>query len=463
MRLLPSVDAMLKAASPLVDYYGRQAVTAAIRECLAVLRESILRQHDPALTPERCTGTLLEQVGKQLAENRRHAMRPVFNMTGTILHTNLGRAILPPSAIAAVTAVAAAPVNLEYDLVNGERGERDSHIEAQVCELTGAEAATVVNNNAAAVMLVLNTLALGREVPVSRGELVEIGGSFRIPDVMERSGCVLVEVGTTNRTHIRDMEKAVNSNTALLLKVHASNYRIEGFTAEISVRDLAALAARHDLPLVMDLGSGCLVDLSVYGLPTEPTVARILAEGVDIATFSGDKLLGGPQCGIIAGKRDLVEKIRANPMKRALRLDKMTLAALAEVLKLYQQPESLHETLPALRLFTRPIGQLRELAQRLLPALSASLPAGFAITITESTSQIGSGALPLQGVPSVALAITATGQADEPVRRLAAAMRQLPVPVIGRMQNSTLLLDVRCLEQETEFLGQLAGLQELLQ
>jgi L-seryl-tRNA(Ser) seleniumtransferase len=395
-----------------------------------------------------------------LADRTSATLVPVFNLTGTVLHTNLGRANLPKEAIDAVNAVAAGASNLEFDLESGTRGDRESHVEALICELTGAEAATAVNNNAAAVLLVLNTLAMGRKVPVSRGELVEIGGSFRIPEVMSRSGCSLVEVGATNRTHLKDYRKAIDGDTALLMKVHASNYRVEGFTASVSEPELAALAAEHGLPFVIDLGSGNLVNFTKLGLPHEPTAAEALANGADLVTFSGDKLLGGPQAGLIAGRADLVAMLKSNPLKRALRLDKMTLAAMAEILKLYRDPEKLTQKLPTLRLLTRPVADIRAQAESLLPGIARELAPGYEVCVAECLSQIGSGSLPVETLPSAAIKIQARSGEDSELRNLAKKLRQLPVPVIGRMHKGALWLDLRCLEadQNAVFASQMEGI-----
>jgi L-seryl-tRNA(Ser) seleniumtransferase len=461
IRQLPSVDAVLLAGKEMVAEYGHLEVTEKIRVALDTVREQILVGDIQETSSEHITSQVLAAVQSSLEAQSASTLIAVFNLTGTILHTNLGRALLPDSAVQAVARVAASPVNLEYDLEAGQRGERDTHAEALVCQLTGAEAATFVNNNAAAVLLVLNTLAQNREVPVSRGELVEIGGSFRIPEVMERSGCKLVEVGATNRTHLKDYKKAINSNTAMLLKVHTSNYRIEGFTAEVSEFELAELAHQVELPFVIDMGSGCLLDLTAYGLPAEQTAAQAIECGADIITFSGDKLLGGPQCGIIAGKKTLVEAIRSNPLKRALRLDKMTLAALVEVLKLYRNPDALVQALPTLRAFTRPLEDIQEVADRLASALDKALPEQFVITTETGTCQAGSGALPLESLSSIAVVISSSEQDDESIRRLEQAFRNLPCPVIGRINKGRLLLDMRCLEagvQEKEFIVQLATL-----
>lgn len=431
-------------ASALVEAHGRSAVVAAVRQALADARSAgrFIRE----------TQVVLQEVAGRLQAAARPSLGPVFNLSGTVLHTNLGRALLPIEAIAAMAAAAREPVNLEYDLERGERGERDEHLEQMLCALTGAEAATVVNNNAAALLLVLNTLAMGRQVPTSRGELVEIGGSFRLPDIMARSGCHLVEVGTTNRTHLHDFARAFGTDTGMVLKVHASNFVIEGFTASVDTPQLAGLCREHRLPLVVDLGSGALLDLARFGLPHEPTVAQALRDGADLVTFSTDKLLGGPQAGVVAGRRELVEQVRRNPLKRALRVDKLTTAALAAVLRLYRDPERLVERLPTLRLLTRPQPELRDLAQRIAPAVQSALGTAYTVDVIDCASQVGSGALPVQTLPSAGLAIAPGGAA------LAQAFRRLPVPVVGRLQERRLLLDLRCLEDEAAFLQQLPQL-----
>ncbi|MGR8921325.1 MAG: L-seryl-tRNA(Sec) selenium transferase, partial [Gammaproteobacteria bacterium] len=406
MRSVPSIDELLRDpdAAALVDAYGRDLVTAELRLAAAAARDALAAEGEAALgasTP----AALLETAAGALAALMRPALVPVFNLTGTVLHTNLGRAPLPAEAVAAMSAVAAGASNLEFDLARGKRGDRDSLVEDWICRLTGAEAATVVNNNAAAVLLVLNSLARRREVPVSRGELVEIGGSFRIPDVMARAGTRLVEVGTTNRTHARDFEEALCERTALVMKVHTSNYVVEGFTAAVPEAELAAIAHAAGLPFVVDLGSGTLIDLSTYSLPREQTVAETLAQGADLVTFSGDKLLGGPQCGVVAGRADLVRRVRKNPMKRALRVDKLTLAALGAVLRLYADPARLPERLPALRLLTRAEDAIRAAAERVLPALVAALPDDAEVAVEACRSQIGSGAMPVDLLPSAALTV----------------------------------------------------------
>jgi L-seryl-tRNA(Ser) seleniumtransferase len=440
----------------LIDVFGRKPVTDALRAALAALRDG--EPDEAACAPD----AVLACVAAALDRAAQPTLRPVWNLTGTVLHTNLGRAPLPPEAIQAVIAVAGGASNLEYDVATGRRGDRDVHLDDLVCRLTGAEAATVVNNNAAAVLLTLNTLAQRKEVIVSRGELIEIGGSFRIPDIMARAGAKLVEVGTTNRTHPSDYAEAIGPRSAMVMKVHASNYAITGFTKAVPEPELAAIAHEAGLPFCIDLGSGTLTDLARFGLPHEPTAAEAMAQGADVVTFSGDKLLGGPQAGIIVGRKDLIARIKKNPMKRAMRCDKMTIAALSAVLRLYDDPDRLAARVPTLRLLARKQADIEATASRLMPAMQAAAGYGFTVEIAPCRSQIGSGSLPAERLDSAALVLrpTAARGAGAALKRLAAAFRALPVPVVGRVQDDAFRLDLRCLEPENEaaFADQLRAL-----
>ncbi len=458
LRSLPSVDDVLKtdAARLAVADFGRPAAIAALRKVLEAKRAALRAGKAQSCEPE----TVADAALAILTADARSKVQPVFNLTGTVLHTNLGRAIIAEAAVKAGVAAMRSAVALEFDLETGIRGERDDHLRGLICELTGAEDATVVNNNAAAVLLVLNSLAKGREAVVSRGELIEIGGAFRMPDIMARAGAKLKEIGTTNRTHRKDYADAIGGKTGLVLKVHTSNYRIDGFTKEVGARELARLARERGVPLINDLGSGTLVDWSRWGLAHEPTVAEAIAEGADLVTFSGDKLLGGPQAGFIVGRGELIAKINANPMKRALRVDKIRLAVLEATLRLYRNPDLLAERLPTIRSLTRSQASIRAMAERLLPVVAGKLGHTFTVDVITCGSQIGSGALPLETVPSAGVAIRprarrGSGRALEGV---AAAIRNLPVPVIGRVEGGALVLDLRCLEDEPAFVANFAQL-----
>jgi L-seryl-tRNA(Ser) seleniumtransferase len=455
-RDIPSLDRLLNDAtfSPLLARHARTLVTAALRRDLAELRERSLRAGLTAT--DVIPSSIARRIDSELARGTRARLRPVFNLTGTVLHTNLGRALLPESAVQAVARALTSPVNLEFDLSSGGRGNRDDLVEPLLCELTGAEAATVVNNNAAAVLLMLNTLANRREVIVSRGELVEIGGAFRIPDVMRSAGAKLVEVGTTNRTHASDYLQALGPRTALLMKVHTSNYAINGFTASVGVAELAELGRSRGVAVGVDLGSGSLIDLDLWGLPKEPTVRASIAAGADLVAFSGDKLLGGPQAGLIVGRADLIRRLRQNPLKRALRVGKLTLAALEPTLALYRSPERLAEQLTTLRLLTRGPGTIEAQTQRLLPFVRAALGKAYTVMPTPMTSQIGSGALPVDRLPSYGLCVRKNPGKGGSLARLEAQLRDLPRPVIGRLAEKALWLDLRCLEpaDEVEFIAQ---------
>jgi L-seryl-tRNA(Ser) seleniumtransferase len=453
LRNLPSVSAVLNSdsAAALLQLFGRVASTNAIRTAVDDARERI-KTGAPFPDAQALALHALALLNEQDASG----LRPLFNLTGTILHTNLGRALLSEQAIEAAVAAMRDAVALEFDLATGKRGERDDHVRQLLCELTGAEDATIVNNNAAAVLLCLNTLAHGREAIVSRGELIEIGGAFRMPDIMTRAGANMIEVGTTNRTHAKDYRAALNECTGVVLKVHTSNYRIQGFTAEVDAAELAKIAGEARVPLLNDLGSGVLVDLSHYGLHKEPTVREAVAAGAGLVTFSGDKLLGGPQAGFIVGRKSLIAAINRNPMKRALRVDKIRLAAIEATLKLYRDPDRLPERLPTLRLLARTKADIEAQVRRLHPVLAKSVGAAYAVETCDCESQIGSGALPLDTIASAGLAMRSPS--GEALDRLAAALRALRRPVIGRIADGGLILDFRCLEHEDEFVAVLSEL-----
>jgi L-seryl-tRNA(Ser) seleniumtransferase len=454
---LPSVDRVLQCAGAqaLAAQFGHHAVSDAIRSVLAGHREAMLAGQD--MTNVTADGIALA-VGDWLVRRSQPSQKRVFNLSGTVLHTNLGRAVLPDAAIDAVVAAMRHPTTLEFSLEGGQRGERDDHVRGLVTELTGAEDACLVNNNAAAVLLVLATHAKGKETIVSRGELIEIGGSFRLPEIMRRANTKLVEVGATNRTHPADFEQAIGPKTGLLLKAHTSNYSIQGFTAEVPAATLAQIAHKHGVPLFDDLGSGTLVDLSRYGLKRERTVQDALRDGADLVSFSGDKLLGGPQAGFIVGRKDLVRACAKNHLKRTIRLDKLRLAALEATLKLYRDPDRLAETLPTLRFFARPRAAMQEQAQRLLSAWTSFVPEGWTTGVADCASQIGSGALPLDTLPSAALfAMPPGNRKGKALDELSLRLRRLPIPVIGRIHEDRVLLDLRCLDDERAFLVQLQG------
>ncbi len=462
---LPSIDRMLRepAIAALLAEHGHTLVASEARALLAALRQRALDGH--LSLDEVGDHALTDALRARLADALVPRMTTVLNLSGTVIHTNLGRAVLADSAVSHLVEMMAAPNNLEYDLASGRRGDRDSIVEELLCALTGAQAATVVNNNAAAVLLTVAALARGREVIVSRGELVEIGGAFRLPDVMESAGATLVEVGTTNRTHRHDYERAITARTALLMKVHTSNYAIQGFTHEVDEAALATIAHARGLPLATDLGSGALVDLSMYGLPREPLPQEKIAAGCDVVTFSGDKLLGGPQAGLIVGSTEAVERIRRFPMKRALRMSKLPLAALEATLTLYLRPERLARDLPMLRLLTRPLAAIRAMAEDLRSEVAQAAEPRFEVSVVALQGQIGSGSLPIERLESAGLALAPRDRktAGRALDELAAALRALPMPVIGRIADDRLLLDLRCLEDAGLLRNQLPALRRALQ
>ena len=464
-RQLPSLDRLLQhaGAADTVATHGQHFVAGQARQMLAALRsraeagELDARDAEPA--------AIAHALSERCAARAALHLRPVLNLTGTVIHTNLGRAVLPEAALAHVVATSQGPNNLEFDLDSGGRGDRDTLVEALLCEITGAEAATVVNNNAAAVLLTIAALAQGREAIVSRGELVEIGGAFRMPDVMASAGATMVEVGTTNRTHLADYERAIGARTALVLKVHTSNYVVQGFTAAVGEKELATLAHARGVPLATDLGSGSLVDLSRFGLPREPMVQDMLAAGCDVVTFSGDKLLGGPQAGLIVGRREVIERIRRFPMKRALRVSKLPLAALEATLALYRDVDRLAETLPTLRSLTRPLAAILRMAEHLREPVAEAIAPMFSVEVVEMQGQIGSGSLPIDRLASAGLALSPlSGKRGRgsALDALAKALRSLPVPVIGRIHDDRLLLDLRCLDDPAALVALLPALARSL-
>lgn len=443
LRLLPKVQLLLETeeACTLIGAFSRQGVLVAIRGCLDAMREAILNGKTESFTFS--ADTFFGELRATLEGERRRSLRRVINGTGIVIHTNLGRAPLAKEAVEALVETASAYSNLELDLETGNRGSRYSHVDSLLCRLTGAEAAVVVNNNAAAVTLALGTLAKDGEVVVSRGELIEIGGSFRIPEVIVQSGARLVEVGATNRTRIADYEGAITDDARLLMKVHPSNYRIVGFTGSASREELVALGREYGLAVVEDLGSGTLVDLTQYGLPHEDTVQEVLDAGVDLVTFSGDKLLGGPQAGIVLGRKSYVERMKLNPLIRAFRIDKLSLAALEATLRLYLDPERLTETLPLLNQLSQGEKELKRKAARLQRALKKN--PGLVVRIEDGLSYSGGGSLPGEGIPTKLVNVQASGMT---ANRLSEALRGNDPPVVGRVADDCVVLDLRTVTDE---------------
>ena len=449
LRKIPKVDEILSRSeiTDLLKVHPRAVVLEAIRKGLNTFRENLLKRENASSVEESLFSfehlypLFLREIDLQVQPR----LRRIINATGVVIHTNLGRAPLHPSALQHVIDVARRYSNLEYDLQVGERGTRYSHVEERLCRLSGAESALVVNNNAGAVLLALNTFAEGKEAIVSRGELVEIGGAFRIPDVMKRSGALLKEVGTTNRTHLRDYQKAMGPETALLLKVHTSNFRVMGFTSDVSLEELVVLGRGQNVPVMNDLGSGCFVDLSRFGLEKEPTVQEAVKTGVDVVTFSGDKLLGGPQAGIIVGKKRFLDPIKSNPLTRALRIDKLTLAALESTLLLYLDEKKAINEIPTLRMLTVDPLHLKRRGRRLMKKLTEGADKEVRLSLREDISHVGGGALPLQELPTIVLAIKPLHLS---VNDLEKKLRFGEPPIISRINKDELVLDMRTIFED---------------
>ncbi len=447
-RGVPSIDECLRAAEavPALTGLSRNYLKLMVQRAQAALRAAIVAGRETIAGDRAAMVQAIVLAAERAIDSDEPRLYPVVNATGVVLHTNLGRTILAESAIEAVEVAARSAVNLEYDLEAGARGDRDSIVEGEICALTGAEAATVVNNNAAAVVLALNSLADGREVVASRGEMIEIGGSFRLPDVMAKSGAVLREVGTTNRTHRSDYADAIGSATALLLKVHPSNYRVVGFTSEVTLEDLVEIGRERGVEVMEDLGSGALIDLEEFGLPREPVVRERVAAGAGIVTFSGDKLLGGPQAGIIVGRRALIERIKRNPLKRALRCDKLTIAALSATLRLYLRSRDIGIELPTLRILGRSKSEIAAMAPRAREILVERLGAEYRVEIVDATSQVGSGAMPVKELDTVALRVTHPRKSANAIASMFRRAR-----IIGRIVDDSFQLDLRTVEDPALF------------
>ncbi|HYA87653.1 MAG TPA: L-seryl-tRNA(Sec) selenium transferase [Nitrospirota bacterium] len=448
MRQLPSVDDVLKEnrAKQWLEKHPRILVLEAIRAAVDRRRKAIMQGAKKGLPQQAVSlAEILEQTDTILCEISVPSFCPVINATGVIVHTNLGRSLLSHKAIERVVEMSRSYSNLEYDISAGERGKRYMHVESILTRLTGVEAATAVNNNAAAVLLALNTLARGKEVIVSRGELVEIGGSFRIPDVMERSGAILHEVGTTNKTHLKDYEKAINENTGLILKVHTSNYKIVGFTKEVSPGELVALGRNRDLPVMWDLGSGSFIDLSMYGAGSEPTVQQAVDAGVDVLTFSGDKLLGGPQAGMILGKKVYLDSIRSNPLARALRIDKLTLAALDATLRQYLDRDQAIKEIPTLWMLTQPLSEIERKAALLSDGIKRIGHGDLKVSMQDGTSQSGGGTLPMGNFPT---RIVCLQHERISANQIESSLRLGKSHIITRIKEDMVVFDPRTLNDE---------------
>lgn len=457
-RQIPSLDKLIQSAQVqmLIQQYGRKVVVQQARSLINQIREYIKQHHDlPASLLSH--GSFFSALECQITQTQRMGIRKVFNLTGTVLHTNLGRGLWSESAIEAATVAMRNNVALEFEIDSGKRGHRDSHISELLQRLTNAEAACIVNNNAAAVLLMLACFAQGKEVIISRGELIEIGGAFRIPDIMAQAGCKLVEVGTTNRTHLQDYRNAITENTAFLMKVHTSNYQIQGFTSSVSEEELVSLAKEFNLRVISDLGSGALFDLTHYGLPAEPLVQAKIVAGVDLVSFSGDKLLGGPQAGIIVGKQSLITQLQSHPLKRVLRCDKVILSGLEATLRHYFFPEQLSSQLPTLNLLTQSLEELQNKAKKLKSCLRKRLEKQYILQIEPSVAQIGSGALPTEILPSVA--VTISTPSSKALLTLEQQFKNLSDPVICRIAQQKIWLDLRSVAEFNDLLSTLEELE----
>lgn len=450
LRQLPSVDRLLQTeeSEGLIEKYGRESVVGAARKVIEKLRSEILNEEKGSSETDKLSqGSILNRIEANLQKAFSPSLVKAVNASGVILHTGLGRAVLPKDAQDAIAEVTAGYCALAIDTETGRRGHRDVHLDDLLCEVTGAEAATVVNNNAAATMLVLNTLAKGKEVIVSRGQLVEIGGAFRMPDVMAASGAILREVGTTNRTHLRDYAAVIWEETGAIMRVHHSNYRIVGFSGEPDIEELAQLAKEHNVPLIDDLGSGALIDLGEYGLETEPMVQHSLIAGADVACFSGDKLIGGPQAGIIVGKADIIKRIRKNPLARAFRIGKMTIAGMEATLRLFRSPEKLRERHPVHKMFALSVEEIEARAKKVLKNLKKQIPESAEYSLMDGGSQVGSGSVPVQTIPTKLLRVRPKTLSAE---SLARSLRQYHPAVFPRVQNDAVLLDFRTIQAEED-------------
>ncbi len=461
LKRLPKIDeiVLILERDGMLELAPRDFVVEACRSVVAEMRDAIMMEgkKKTGSLPELSAEAAATRVRTRIERLHAPSLRRVVNATGIILHTNLGRAPLCEDALARIVEISQGYSNIEFDLAAGKRGLRYDHVRDILCAITGAGDAIVVNNNAAAVLLVLNTLAAGKEAVVSRGELIEIGGAFRIPEVMEKSGAILKEVGTTNRTHLSDYERAIGDNTGLILKVHTSNFKIAGFTEAVELSDLVGLGTKKNLPVMNDLGSGCFIDLSPFGFDREPTVQEALKAGVDIVTFSGDKLLGGPQAGIILGSKEIIERVKQNPLNRALRIDKLTLAALEATMRNYLTSGDALTTIPGIRLLTTPVSAIEKNARKLLRILKKSSLKNFDIVLKQGYSMAGGGSLPTQEIPTVLLAITSRSMSTG---RLGDRLRFLDVPVIARIADDEILFDVRTID-ESEFVFIQEGLKQL--